>query len=371
MPIRTSTPNSLVLAGEGAMHKSMGSGIALAFHPRLNCEVAPSDTDYLEFSFPELSIYELKATIQKHELIFDGKLSKELASIINPYKFIIETSLFFLDTSKPFKLKLEFENFPFTDPIIFQELKSRSLPAAIVSIHAAIWTFFDKIPTLPTQKERLFKLCLLTQFIMQDRIASGIEIACSFYGGGIHYIPFPSEWMISHLEKNSPFEILLNSNWPNLKVTQFPPIKNLFLLLGIIPSFQSSSQSFDSFKKSSPSIFPIHEQLITELTKLITDLCEAWRKQDQKRVLSDIKIADIYYRRLRTLTNSSFLTPEVETLCIIANELQGAGKVSRPNQGIALCFKRDTSTKILEEWSKHGIVGINLPLDYKGLEIKL
>lgn len=367
--IQTSAPLKVVLAGEWAVLEPSASGFVVAITPRLFCEITSHSEDSVSISVIDYQIDNINATYHNDELIFTRPLSAEELNHLRLIKFSIETSLFFLNEFKPFKIRIWSSNpSSFTPPTFAIDC----VAATIVAIHAAIHAFFGISLDGPKEKNRLFKLSLLTQFLFQNGSNSGIDIAAAIYGGIIHYKRYDGEWLSSKLENNFPFDLLIDSAWPNLQVNFYAPLPNTHLLLGYLPLLQSHAPPA-IIREQEVERSSIYRTLVAESTKLVDDLTRAWKKHDRKRILSDIQITELYLKRLAKLVGGFLLPPELDTLCNIATTYKGAARSMISKTffgGFALCFDPKTALGILAEWTDHDIIGAEMAIDFDGLKIE-
>ncbi|MFX1293975.1 MAG: phosphomevalonate kinase [Promethearchaeota archaeon] len=368
--IRTSVPLKLVIAGEWAVLDPSSSAIVAAVNHRLFCEIESNSRNEIEISLLDFGITEVSAKYENNELIFNQLLSPETKKYLKIIKFTIESSLFLLNYFKPFKIRIwseKPENFS-SHPEIKLELGSSA--ASVVAIHAAIRAFYDISIEKKKEKEKLLKLSLLSYFIVQNMKGSGIDIAAVFYGGILLYKRFDSDWVLNKIQTNLPLELFIEYKWPSLEIKPLPKLSDLQLLLGWTQKSSSTSlliSQMEVFKINNPSEY---NEFISQISKLVKDLSKAWRKNNKNRVLADIQINEMYLRRLGEISGIPIEIPELKLLSHIADELGGAGKLSRGDLGIALCFDEEISNKILQEWKKYKIIGSKIAIDYDGLKVE-
>jgi len=371
--IRTSAPLKLIIAGEWAVLELRNSAVVAAIKNRFFCEIEPNPHQEIEISLLDFNINNITANYKNDKLIFNQDLSETAKEHLKIIKFTIETALFLLEEFKPFKIKT------WTDkPADLATLSETKLglgrsAAAIVAIHAAIRAFHGILPTGVVEKDELFKLDLLTQFVIQNMSGSGIDVAASFHGGILRYSRFDPDWVTSKIEENCSPEEFIAFNWPNLAVDPLPPFPDLHLLLGWTQSPASTSrliEEISDFKKQNPAIY---YTLLSEISKLVNEFVKDWKKKNKIRLLSNIQLNELHLRKLSESSGIPIETPQLKLLSQIANQLGGAGKLSDAGGGdcgIALCFEDVTASKILDEWSAHGIIGTQIEIDYDGLIIE-
>ncbi|MDD1778560.1 MAG: hypothetical protein LUQ65_10365, partial [Candidatus Helarchaeota archaeon] len=266
--IRTSAPLKLVIAGEWAVSELRNSAVAAAVKIRVFCEIEPNPNQEIEISLLDFNINNVIGNYKNDKLIFNQDLPETAKDPLNTIKFTIETALFILEEFKPFKIRIWTEK-P-ASLAISSETKfdlGRSA-ATIVAIHAAIRAFHGILPTGIIEKDELFKLCLLTYFIIQNMNGAGIDVATSFHGSVLRYSRFDPEWITARLEDNCSPEELIAFNWPNLSVDSLPPFPDLHLLLGWTPSPASTSrlEKMNGFKQQNPSLY---FSILSEISKLV------------------------------------------------------------------------------------------------------
>jgi len=371
--IRTSAPLKLVIAGEWAVLEPNSCAIVAAINNRLFCEIESNPKNEIEISLLDFNIKEVSAIYKDNELVFTQPLDKKTENYIRLTKFVIESALFLFNYFKPFKIRTWCEK-----PTCFSSCSETkfglgSSAAAIVAILAALHVFYNIPLNKKREMERLFKFCLLSHYILQNMRGSGIDIAAAFYGGIIHYTRFDPVWVSQKIQNNFPLDIFIEYKWPNLEINHLPPIPDMKLLLGWTQKPASTSHLISQMETFKIRNAPIYHELISQITKLVKDLTKAWRKKNKSRILADIKINEMYLRRLSEISGIPIEIPELRLLCEIADELGGAGKLSGAGGGdcgIAICFDEEISTKILEEWEKYNIIGTKMEIDLNYLKIK-
>ena len=369
--IRTSAPLKLVIAGEWAVLELRNSAVVVAMKNRLFCEIEQNPNPEIEISLLDFNLNKITAGYINDKLIFNQDLPETAKEHLEIIRFTIETALFLLEEFKPFKIKTWTEKPTALPADSMTNLDLGSSAAAIVAIHAAIRAFHGILPNGVVEKDELFKLCLLTHFINQNMSGSGIDVAGSFHGGILRYSRFDPEWITTKLEDNCSPEEFIAFNWPDLAVDPLPPFPDLHLLLGWTQSSASTSRLIEnmrSFKKQNPAIY---YTLLSEISKLINEFVKDWKKKNKIRLLSNIQLNELHLRKLNESSGIAIGTSHLKLLSQIANQLGGAGKLSDCGDcGIALCFEDVTASKILDEWSAHGIIGTQIEIDYDGLIIE-
>jgi phosphomevalonate kinase len=370
--IRTSAPLKLVIAGEWAVSELRNSAVAAAIKIRIFCEIEPNPQQEIEISLPDFNINNITANYKNNRVIFNQDLPETAKNHLKIIQFTIETALFILEEFKPFKMRIWTEKPASLATSSEIKLDLGSTAAAIVAIHAAIRAFHGILPTGVIEKDELFKLCLLTQYLIQDMNGSGIDVAASFYGSVIRYSRFDPDWITAKLEDNCSPEEFIAFSWPNLSVDPLPSFPELHLLLGWTQSPASTSrlEAMNGFKQQNPALY---YTIISEISKLVNEFVKDWKKRNRIRLLSNIQLNELHLRKLSESSGIPIETPQLKLLSQIANQLGGAGKLSDTGDvdcGIAVCFEDATASRILDEWRTHGIIGNQVEIDYDGLIIE-
>ena len=362
-----------MISGEWAVQELKYSAIVAAINHRLFCQIEPNPEGGIEISLLDFNIHNVSAKYENEELVFNESMSQDAQEHLKIIKFTIETALFILPDFKPFKIKAWTEKsaspFPFSDT----EFGLGTSSGMVVATHAAIRAFHGLLPNGVIEKDELFKLCLLTHFIIQNKSGSGIDIAASFHGGILRYSCFDPEWLLSKLEDNFSPEDYIDLNWPNLSLEPLPQFPELQLLLGWTQTPVSTAALVDqmtTFKKQAPSTY---YTILNEISKLVKAFVKDWKKKNKTRILSNIQLNEMYLRKLGENSGIPIETAPLKLLSQIANELGGAGKLSGAvggDCGIAICFDDAITSKILAEWGKQGIIGAPIQIDFDGLIIE-
>ena len=370
--IRTSAPLKLVIAGEWAVSELRNSAVAAAIKVRYFCEIEPNPQQEIEISLLDFNINNITANYKNDKVIFNQDLPEAAKNHLKIIQFTIETALFILEEFKPFKIRVWTEKPAGLATPLETKLDLGSTAAAIVAIHAAIRAFHGILPNGVIEKDELFKLCLLTHYLIQNMNGSGIDVAASFHGCVLRYSRFDPEWIIAKLEDNCSPEEFIAFNWPNLSVDPLPPFPDLHLLLGWTQSPASTSrrEAMKGFKQQNPALY---YTILSEISKLVNEFVKDWKKKNKIRLLSNIQLNEMHLRKLSESSGIPIETPQLKLLSQIANQLGGAGKLSDAGDGdcgIAVCFENAIASRILDEWSARGIIGTQVEIDSDGLIIE-
>jgi len=371
--IRTSAPLIIPIAGDWAGFDSQSISIVAAMSARVYCELGSSSGNEIILSLKDAGLDAVSARYLNHELVFDQSFSELKSPHLKIIKFTIESAFFLLNQFKPFKLNIWSETFT-------SHLPSKKIPfdpgysaAIIVAVHGAILTLFGIHPLERKEREKFLKLCLITHHLVQDLKISGSYIAAAFYGGILQYTQFNFNWVHEKIQNNIPIGHLLNYKWPHLEIKPLPQLPNLHLLLGRFQKFASPSPLLSEINQVKINDPLGYNEISSQISTVVKDLSKAWKKKDLQRILADIKINAMYIRRLGAISGLPIESPELKLLSHIADEQSGAGKLSGLgdfDSGIALCFKKEISERILDEWAKYEIMGTEIAIDYDGLRIE-
>ena len=173
-------------------------------------------------------------------------------------------------------------------------------------------------------------------------IGSGYDIAVATYGKSL---------MSAILYKQS----------GQVKQIDLPP--SLKVCVGFVGQSSSTTElvkAMNVFKNKNKKTY---QEICASITKVVTLLIEAIEKNSQNKILFLIKRNRKLLKQLSVSSGIVLETPELKTLCDVAEEYGSAAKLSGAGGGdcgIALCFDDMTAKKITTKWEKNGITPVGI-----------
>jgi len=369
--LKISAPGKLFLSGEWAVLEIGNPGIVTAVDKRVFVEI--EEESVITLNLPEFNIENLEA-------VFDGKVlswsrsvtDKEKADLIF-IKGAIETTLQYLDSQRKFKIK----SYGGDTQMVIDGQKKKigfgSSAAAVVATVAGLLSLHGYDIKNRQVKDVIYKLATIAHFFAQGKVGSAFDVAASTYGGIFVYKRFDPKWLTEKLTKGESIKSVVEEKWPGFE-TEILEIPNDFdLLVGWTKDSASTSsmvKQMDFFKTGNPAEY---KRCYDNIANLVQELILPWKKVEKEKILQLLRKNGDYLRELGQLSGVNIETPELKKMAEIANSLGGAGKLSGAGGGdcgIAVCFDKETASKITEEWKRQGIYPIDTKLDKEGVKIE-
>jgi phosphomevalonate kinase len=368
MTIKVSAPGKLVIAGEWAMLEMGNPGLIAAVDKRLWIKAKPANE--ISITIKDFGIKDLKAD-------FDGKLKwkrdlKEKEAIDTQFiKGAIEITLKYLQDLKIPPKRFRIDSWSDQIEIGGQKIGFGSSAASVVATVAALLKLHGQDIESQKAKELIYKLATIAHYLVQGKLGSGFDVAASTFGGIFVYKRFDPTWLVKQVENRSIKEIV-TSQWPGLYIEQLEIPKGLRFLVCWTKSSASTTamiRQMERFKTSQPSEY---NRIYDNIANLVKKLIVAWKRQNKKEILAFIKKNEIFLRELTKKSGVPIETAELKMLSDIAERGGGAGKLSGAGGGdcgIAICFDKSVEKKIVNEWSKAGLLPLNVKIDRNGVKI--
>jgi phosphomevalonate kinase len=357
-----SAPGKLFLAGEWAILELGNPGIVAAIDRRVFVEIEKSEK--FSFTFKDVNLKNLEAELNSGELIF-SKLKEEEKEYVKFVKSATETTLKYLDSKQPLKIKT------WSKGIRKNEIKIGFGSSAAISV--AVVAGILKINGYDIRKEKtkeiIYKLSTISHFFAQKKLGSAFDVAASTYGGIILYYRFDPDWLVKEIE-NFGIKETINKKWPYLKIERLKIPKGFNLIVGWTEEEAKTSELIKKMNEWKKENREIYEKIMNKIKENVEALIIVWKKSDRKKIIELLRKNEEYLRELTEKSGIEIETKKLRILSEIANSYNAAGKLSGAGGGdcgIAICFDKKIANKIKKEWKRKEIISLNVKIDNKGV----
>lgn len=369
--VKVSAPGKLFLSGEWAVLEVGNPGIVTAVNKRVNIKVTDSRDGLIHLSIEDFGIKDLKARFDGEKLCFEKKLSEKEKKNTLFMKSAIEAVLKYLPETKPFEISSWGEE---TNVEVNGKLKKvgfGSSAASVVATIAGLLKFHGIDIENRETKNKIYKLSAITHYLAQGKVGSAFDVAASTYGGIFEYKRFDPKWLMQQLEQGHTVREVVESNWPHLKIEPLQVPTNLNLVVGWTKESASTSKMVKQLYAWRDKNRKEYNKIFGKIAKLVEKTVNAWKKNETQKVLELLKKNEEHLRELGEKSGVNIETKQLRELSEIANQNNGAGKLSGAGGGdcgIAITFNEERAEKIREEWKKNGISVIDVELSEKGVK---
>lgn len=218
---------------------------------------------------------------------------------------------------------------------------------------------------LDVTPDRLFKLAAIAHFEVQGNGSLG-DIATSVFGGWLEYHSFDRQWLKTARHNYSLGELLAKT-WPGLKIKSLPVFDNLNLLIGWTGSPASTSNLVDKVELSKDERRKKYLEFVHESSKCVEQMEVSFQEHDLKGIQECLRKNRSLLEKLHEITGVEIETPTLKYLIESAERFGGAAKTSGAGGGdcgIVLIDSSIDTAPLLDEWTKHDIIPLDLRVHY-------
>lgn len=238
--------------------------------------------------------------------------------------------------------------------------------AVTVAVISALNDFYQ----LNLNEYERFQLALLATIEISPQ-ASGGDLAASTYRGWIHYTSPDRVSLRAVRTQHGIAAALHGDGWKSCSITPIAPPANLHLLVGWTGTPASTDKIVQRVQTQRQAATEKHAEFLAQSRRIVTAIVHALTQNDPV-TLPLIREARELLRQLGNQNEVEIETPQLQVLCDIAEQHGAAAKPSGAGGGdcgIVLTETASAVTPIIEEWSAHGILNLNLTVQpRKGVE---
>lgn len=353
--IKVKAPGKLYIAGEYAVVETGCPAILVG----LNKYVYVSIEDSKDFGTIISKQYENSTVVWKRHgehMVIDNR--------DNPFEYILSgiriTEQYAQELGKKMRcydLKIDSE----LDSPSGKKYGLGSSAAVTVATVKALCQYYGLNVTL----DQLFKLAAIAHFEVQGNGSLG-DIATSVFGGWLEYHSFDRQWLKT-ARHNYSLKELLAKTWPGLKIKPLPAFDKLNLLIGWTGSPASTSNLVDKVELSKEERRKKYLEFVHESSKCVEQMEASFQKHDLPGIQQCLRKNRKLLENLHEITGVEIETPTLKYLIKSAESFGGAAKTSGAGGGdcgIVLIDSSIDTTPLLDEWTKHDIIPLDLSVHY-------
>ncbi len=368
--ITVSAPGKLMLSGEWSILEKNVRCIVLAVQQRVFAAIRPEE---------RISIHLKDFNLTSRCHYSDGGLSFNIEDGRLIFaKHAIESALRYLETRnipiQPFYLETWGEISMVKNEETGQKMKVGfgSSAAAVVAIIAAVLQYHTDSNFTQQDKEVIFKLSIISHFLGQGKLGSGFDVAASTFGGALIYRKFDPDWLQQKIT-NEPLSKLVNEDWPLLQYIPISLPAELVMMVGFTGTSASTTKLVQEMKLYKQKYPDGYFTIISRIADVTEQLIEAIKSKNQ---LSILKLLDQNRILLEELSFACSCHLEIEAHQIMSHTASKYGAVAKfsgaggGDCSVGVCFNELDAAIIIEEWTKNGIMPIDIEFSNEGLKIE-
>jgi phosphomevalonate kinase len=357
-----SAPGKLFLSGEWAILELGNPGIVAAINKRVFVEIEKSKK--FSFTFNDVKLKDLEADFNGNRLAF-SKLTEEEKEYVKFVKSATETTLRYLESSQPLKIKT-WSKGTRKDEIKIGFGSSAAISVAVV---AGILKLNGYDIRKKRNKEIIYKISTISHFFAQKKLGSAFDVAASTYGGIVLYYRFDPDWLIKKIETCGIKEAV-NEKWPYLKIESLKIPKGFNIIVGWAKEEAKTSELIKRMNEWKKENIELYEKIMNNIKNIVEEIVIAWKKGEKNKIIELLRRNEEYLRELTEKSGIEIETKKLRILSEIANSYNAAGKLSGAGGGdcgIAVCFDKKIANKIKMKWKRNGIIPLNVKIDKNGV----
>lgn len=364
METTITAPGKLMLSGEWSVLEPNNMCIVLAINKKVKVKIKENNKKEINITLNNFGI-KTKTILENQKLIFDSE-----NPVLNFTKKSLETTIKYL---QEIGTKIKFFDLE-TETIMGNKGMAKigfgSSAATCVAITTAILKVHKQDLKIEEQKEKIFKLAIISHYLAQEKIGSGFDIAASTFGGTLIYKRFDAEWLQKELQQKN-ISHIVEQKWPLLYYEKIELPKNMLIIAGFTGKSASTKELVKKilyYKKNNKANY---ERAMKNISEITEKLAIALKKSNKTAIIELIKQNRLALKNLGETSETNLETEELRKIAEIAERHGGAGKFSGAGGGdcgIAVCFDKKTLEKIKNEFKRESIEPINFEIDKEGVK---
>ena len=364
--MKYSAPGKLFISGEWSILEVGNRGLVAAVNNRVHVSI--NESEHFSASAQEFGVKDVRFDFKEGKTHFHS--DEKTRGTLKLLGEAIGTSLNFLSGhgihNKPFHISTSSKDTQFEVNGLMKKVGFGSSAAVVVATVAGVLDFHGYKAT----KEEIYKLATIAHFYAQGKVGSAFDVAASTYGGVFVYSRFDPNWLTKKIESGESLGIIVKEKWPSLVVEEIVVPDDFNLLVG----WTGESASTTNAVKQMNEYKSVHKEkyynLMNSIAKIASHAIDSFKKNEREKFLELLRKNEELLRELGNETGVNIETPELRKLSDIANDYDGAGKLSGAGGGdcgIAVCFDEITANNIISAWSDEGLIPLEVTIDRDGV----
>lgn len=345
-------PGKLMIAGEYAVLEQYQRLVVTAVDRYVTAALKPSETSKL--SLVGLGVEDAIWEYNGESVSIDA--DDKTVSFV---KEALQTTFTYLKEQEiaitPFELKITSE----LDDVSGTKYGLGSSAAVTVAVVRVV---LDYLLTEEADSELVFKLSAISHLKVQGN-GSGADIAASTFGGWMEYASYQAEWLLEEIERAKTISRLVKRNWQYFKLETLELPKDFYLCVGWTGQAASTSEYVGKIQDFKHKDHQSYAEFMVQSSTAVQGILHGMKDSSTELIIEGIQMNRESLRVLGEKAGVEIETPELTTLCDLAEKLGGVAKPSGAGGGdcgIAFMPSLEKVAQLKEEWEKVGIKALDL-----------
>lgn len=360
---RISSPQSIIFAGEwNLVEKHNNPSIIMGINKRVFVEI--EQTPEPKISVEYLNIRDAMFEFDGNTVVWKSKISKRKKEEVKLIKSVIETVHRYLGFWRPFELRI------WKDSILnrHREKIDISINSAItVALVTAFLSFNGFDITNKDEKDKIYKLSVLSRYNFDGKMRSGFDIAGSVYGGLLIYKRFKNRWFSN--ATNLPIrKIVDDAKWDGLYIECLNIPKDM----DIIVWYSDTKKKARKVLKLPVSKRMDYKVFIEDVDLFVNKIINGLKTSNKRIVLEGLRNEREIVKKWERKMGLYLENKNVEKL-ISKIDVEGAvGKslLTHQNIGFAVCFDMNVMRKVKNLCEEYRIYPLDINIDHEGTKLE-
>lgn len=340
-------PGKLMVAGDWSVLEEGNSALVMAVDRGVSVSVEPND------------VYAIDAQdlgVNNFEFMVNGSFVENAHLTIFKDVFLFFSRIYEGELS-PIKVT---SRSIISGSALSEKVGFGSSAAFSVALLSALSQFFS----CNYSKNDLFKIAYASHYLAQGKKGSGFDIAASVFGGCIEYkrpkVDFLHNWIISPD---------LSIDWPGLVIRRVQDAQCHFVI-GYSGASASTTQLLERMSRFKSQNKDQYLQYIEDLNQKTLTLLHSFERGSCVDVVTSAYAIRNIFKDFQRDSLVGFETNEIESLCDVAEALDGSAKFSGAGGGdsvIAFAPNEMIASEIRKAWKKSGFEVFDVGVDPHGV----
>ncbi|WP_245183578.1 phosphomevalonate kinase [Lentibacillus salicampi] len=360
-PLTVKVPGKLMIAGEFAVLEQYQKLVVMAVDRFVYATLKEHSDNRLTLETFDLNDmawdFESNAVHIKTE---DTRVQFVEEAMTIVYTYLSENNI----APAPFHLSIRSE----LDDVSGRKYGLGSSAAVVTSVVAAMLHQF--LPQAPSEK-LIFKLAAISHVKTQGS-GSGADVAASSYGGWLEYASPQADWLKDAYWQSTTITELVAADWPYFSVQPIKLPNQLYMCIGWTGSPASTHNLVQGIKKLNLDHPSLYKQFLTNSAQAVETFLNGMYQGAPGLVIEGTKRNRKALATVGRQAGVEIETPQLKTLCDLAESFGGAGKPSGAGGGdcgIAFMPSREKAEELMSAWEEAGVQPLEIVVSRAGAEI--
>ncbi|WP_440896923.1 phosphomevalonate kinase [Amphibacillus sp. Q70] len=351
-------PGKLFVAGEYAVTEPKQDSLIIAVDRYLSVDIQANRSNRLDL--PQLKLTDISWKLDEEKVTFSVQDQR-----LNFIKHVIETFIAYAGEQSPVHI------------FVTSELDDRSGKkyglGSSAALSVALMTALLKFSTNSQAAKdplTIFKLASIAHFKAQGN-GSCADIAASTYGGWLNYRSFDSDWLIAQLNQAQSVSALVQSDWPDLKITPLKQPEELHFLIGWTKESAQTAPMVAKVRNLKTEQPERYQAFLQDSQRAVEQIITGFQQGEVEPIFAGITANRAALKMIGTEAGVPIESPALTKL-IEAVSTHGAAKTSGAGGGdCGIAFVSDPADceHIYQLWTKAGIDPLDIHVSTDGVVI--